>query len=463
MSTKNKKDIPDLILRIIYGDPSDVDFGIDLNFSTDVDLAHLVMLETQNLIPAKAAQKITKEIYKLKKSGFAPLREKPMKRGAYIAYENYLTSTLGIGVAGYLHTGRSRNDLQATIFRLRIRDAYRRVVPQILALERTILGLAAKHTKTPAVIHTQMQPAMPGTFGHFFCGIGEALDAQSEEILRSYALNEISPLGAGAAGGTSLPIDPALSAQLLGFNRTVKNSLCGVAHYEYVLNMMAALSAYAAVLHQLTTTLHLWATREFGFVTFSKSATGTSSMLPQKRNPFILEIIKAKITAMNGTMVSTLQGLHGVPFSNAIESKAAARQFYPFLNQFGEVLTLTQYVLENMNVSKKIPGLDTKYTDCLALYQAEEKVKNDGMPFRSAYNSTVQDMQTKKDKNTTAKISTAAEAFKYGGGPASGPTKKAITALQARLLKRQSAWNKRQDAWKRAEKILMARTKAQTS
>ena len=150
----------DRILKIVYGDGSDIERHPELVWGTVVDQAHLVMLQKQDLIDENTARLLLKEIIQLRKDGFKPLAGSSFQRGVYIEYETYLQENLGVEVSGKLHTGRSRNDLFATVFRMHTRDQYKSLIPQIFALNEKILELADQYKNSVSVVHTQLQPCL---------------------------------------------------------------------------------------------------------------------------------------------------------------------------------------------------------------------------------------------------------------------------------------------------------------
>ncbi|MCB9980950.1 MAG: hypothetical protein H6860_00935 [Rhodospirillales bacterium] len=442
-----QKTLPTNILAIIYPEAQKANSLLaDIPLGLKIDQAHVLMLKKQGLIDEKTSRALLNKISSIIDGGYQDIQGLSFERGWYISYENYLIEKLGMDVAGYLQTGRSRNDYFATIFRLYNRQQLQTIVPLYLKIQQQLLAFAKKHTETPAIIHTQMQPASFGTYGHHFAGFASSLNIHITAFLKVFSDNEYSPLGAGAAAGTSLPIDTQYTAELLGFEGALDNSLQSVAHYEYIMPMAGALAGANLVLERLATTLHLWATQEFSYISFSGPLYGASSMLPQKRNPFILEVIKERIAANISLMTSMQSGFLKVPFSNAMETKAAARKFWQMLDGIQDILILTEFMLSHLEVTEENHASKDIYKGCYALFLAEKEVKEEGTPFRQAYKNLAEKLEDTTSFNT-CKPKDMINAFSYGGGPSPESVKNTLDALTSQHSKALEQWKNQTEIW----------------
>src|SRR5690348_7243986 len=196
--------------RIVFGEPAAG--PPELRLVTQVDRAHLVMLSERSLVDPAAAAAVLVEIELLRATGFEPLDGLEARRGRYLLYEDWLAGRLGERTAGLLRTGRSRNDLNATVLRLRLRPPLSRLLTEGLRLQAVLLGGARRHRATVMPAYTHYQPAVPTTYGYHLAGVARALDRDLDALTAAAAEIGTSPLGAGVGQGSALPIDPARTA-----------------------------------------------------------------------------------------------------------------------------------------------------------------------------------------------------------------------------------------------------------
>jgi argininosuccinate lyase len=228
--------------------------------------------------------------------------------------EARLTELIG-PVAGRLHTARSRNDQVALDFRLWVRDTIDALDQQLRGLQTALAEKALAHAASVMPGFTHLQPAQPVTFGHHLLAYVEMF-ARDRSRLRDARsrLNE-SPLGAAALAGTSFPIDRAMTAKALGFDRPTANSLDSVADRDFVLETLSAAAICAIHLSRFAEEIVLWATPQFGFVSLSDAFSTGSSIMPQKRNPDGAELVRAKAGRIVGALNALLIVMKGLPLA----------------------------------------------------------------------------------------------------------------------------------------------------
>ena len=223
----------------------------------------------------------------------------------HLNIEARLTSLIG-DAGKRLHTARSRNDQVATDIRLWLRNAIDEILSQLTTLRRSFCDLAEKHAHTIMPGFTHMQVGQPVTFGHHLLAYVEMLGRDRGRLADARKrLNEL-PLGAGALGGTSFPIDRNMTAQKLGFDRPMGNSMDAVADRDFALEVMAAASILSVHMSRLAEELVIWFSPQFGFIKFSDAFTTGSSMMPQKRNPDAAELVRAKSGRVIGALIGLL-------------------------------------------------------------------------------------------------------------------------------------------------------------
>ena len=227
-----------------------------------------------------------------------------------------------IGEAGKrLHTARSRNDQVATDFRLWVRDALDALDTQVADLMRALADRAAEHAADPMPGFTHLQTAQPVTFGHHLLAYVEMLHRDRGRMADARRRLNECPLGSAALAGTSFPIDRAMTAAALGFDRPTANSLDAVSDRDFALEFLAAASVCGVHISRLAEEIVIWCSAPFGFVRLSDAFTTGSSIMPQKRNPDAAELARAKVGRIVGALVALLTVMKGLPLAYAKDTQ----------------------------------------------------------------------------------------------------------------------------------------------
>jgi argininosuccinate lyase len=223
-----------------------------------------------------------------------------------------------IGEAGKrLHTGRSRNDQVATDFRLWVRDAIDGITSQISDVMRALAERAVMHAADPMPGFTHLQTAQPVTFGHHLLAYVEMLDRDRGRLADARRRMNVSPLGAAALAGTSFPIDRAMTAAALGFDRPMANSMDAVSDRDFALEFLSAAAIGAMHLSRFAEELVIWCSAPYRFIRLSDAFTTGSSIMPQKRNPDAAELVRGKTGRVTGALVALLTVMKGLPLTYA--------------------------------------------------------------------------------------------------------------------------------------------------
>lgn len=371
--------------RVVYGELSGGQIQAEMPLMVRVDQAHVVMLAEQKLISADAAAGLLRCIDELFADGFAPLMTRPAPRGLYLMYEGYLIERLGPEVGGVLHSGRSRNDLKATVTNMRFREWTLEFAEQAVRLEAILLSRARSYQSVIMPIYTHFQAAMPVTYGYYLLGVALALGREIDALRSAADGLTVCPLGASAVAGTDLPIDPARTARLLGFASTTTHALDAVATRDVLLRLLGAASGVAITLSRLATDLQLWSTAEFGFVEFPDRLVGGSSAMPQKRNAFLLEHVKAKSGQAVGAWSAAASMMACTPFTNSIEvGTDAVAGIWPGLLAADESLLLSQVLVSGARPrpERMRERAEDGFTTATSL---ANRLVQQGVPFRAAH------------------------------------------------------------------------------
>ena len=291
----------------------------EMAFITEVDRAHVVMLVESSLLDRTRAARLLATIDSLAGNAFAGMDGIDAPRGLYLLYENHLIDLLGEEIGGALHTARSRNDLNATVLRLQLREPVAALIRAVLRLIAVLLARARRFAGVVMPIYTHGQTALPGSYGHYLAGIAQPLLRSAGALLHCLDGDvDLCPLGAGAVGGTSLPIRTEVTARLLGFGGVTSNSIDAVASRDFMVRLLGEATILGTILSRLATDLQGWMTAEFGFLALPDSLVGSSSMMPQKRNPYLLEHVQGRSARPLGALVAAVTAIHAKPFTNNI-------------------------------------------------------------------------------------------------------------------------------------------------
>ena len=277
--------------------------------------AHAEMLAAQGIISAADAAAIVAGLDQVQAEiETGQFQFSTALEDIHLNIESRLTEI--VGEAGRrLHTARSRNDQVALDFRMYVRDALDHLIGAVGRLQRVLAGKADAHAEVIMPGFTHLQPAQPVTFGHHLLAYVEMLDRDRGRLTDARRRLNECPLGSAALAGTSFPIDRAMTAQALGFDRPTANSLDGVSDRDFALETLAAASILAMHLSRLSEEIVLWMTPQFGFVRLSDRWTTGSSIMPQKRNPDAAELCRAKIGRIAGAFQGLLMVMKGLPLT----------------------------------------------------------------------------------------------------------------------------------------------------
>lgn len=458
--------------RILFGKVADKSIDAELETACQVDRAHVVMLVERGLIDRGRGATLLAAIDELRASGFAPLRGRPAPRGLFLMYEDYLIESLGPRTGGVLQTARSRNDLNATTLRLRLRAPYLRLLGEALRLHAILLRRASRFADVVMPAYTHYQAAVPVTFGHYLAGIAEAQARDIAGFVEAAADLERSPLGAGAVGGTSLAIDQERTAALLGFEKTSLNSIDAVASRDFILRLLAALAIMGVTLSRLATDLLTWSTAEFGFISLPDSLVGSSSMMPQKRNPYLLEHVQGRSASALGAFVSALTAMHCKPFTNSIAvGTEAVGGIWKAFDDATEAATLARLTLAGVRPQPR-PMLERAVQGYTAATEIANRLMVEGeMAFRSSHKTVGEIIREAASnggellKATGRKLSqldlsvslegldpgSVARASKYGGGPGAESLERCLAGLRGGWAARMRRKREQSEKWRASQ------------
>lgn len=444
----------------------------EVPFYAEIDRAQAIMLERVGLIERGFIKKVIVELDRLQAEDFQSLAAVPSPRGSYLAYEDYLRSVIG-KEASNLHLGRSRNDINATVLKLKLRKPYQELVGELLELLQVLCGLARAHLATTFPLHTHRQAALPSTLAHHLVAFAEAFSRDLDALLAVHPLLNQSCLGAGAGGGTTLPILPELTAKLLGFASSPVNSIDSVASRDLVLRLLAGSAVLGSNLSRVAETLLLWL-GDAELASLPDELVGSSSAMPHKRNPFLLELVQGKSGAVVGSLVAAITGMHSTPFTNcAAVGTEAARHVEAGIDNVTRSVRIMKLCFSRLTVDQDAARamLDRSFVNAMEL--ATLLTVTTGLDFRSAHNEVGRSVTTAIEHGTSSLVAimpiggisdpevslspdVIAKTARAGGGSAPETVTAALAELEDDVQRSNSILRELVAGWARAGKELQS-------
>lgn len=352
----------------------------------EVDIAHALMLSEQGIITRDEARALLGAVLGLDRERIRAARYDGSFEDLFFYVQQLITEACGDEVAGRLHTARSRNDIDVTIYRMRLREDILAAARACLDLRRVLLEAASRHHETVIPAYTHTQPAQPTTLAHFLLAMAEVLGRDIARLRRAFDAVNRSPLGACAITTTGFPIDRALTARLLGFDGPAINSYAAIGAVDYFTEALGALSVLLVNVGKFAQEFLLMAMREFDAIRLSDGYVQTSSIMPQKRNPVALEHVRALASKALGQAQGVFTSVHNTPFGdiNDVEDDlqpliaSAFRDARRAVSLFAAALSTATF---NVAVLRERAGRGfitvTELADMI--------VRREGLPFRTAH------------------------------------------------------------------------------
>lgn len=301
----------------------------------------------------------------------------------HTAVERRVTELAG-EVGGKIHTGRSRNDQVATAFRLWAKDALVDVARGVLALQEVLLNRAEASDGAYLPGYTHLQRAQPVLLAHHLAAHAWALGRDIDRLIDARSRVDVSPLGAGALAGTSLPLDPSATAEDLGFGAVFANSLDVTSDRDFVAESLFALAMVGVHLSRLGEEVVIWSSEEFGFLTLDDAYATGSSMMPQKKNPDIAELARGKSGRLIGNLTGLLATLKGLPLAYNRDLQEDKEPLFDSVDQIRLALVALGGLFETATFNTETMAAAADSDGPLATDLAETLVVG-GMPFRDAH------------------------------------------------------------------------------
>jgi len=350
--------------------------------------AHAAMLAAQGIISSKDAETIREGLLTiLSEIESGTFEFSTALEDIHMNIEARLKTLIG-EPAGRLHTARSRNDQVATDFRLWVRDQMDAAIEGLQALIRAALAQAEAGADWVMPGFTHLQTAQPVTWGHHMMAYVEMFARDLSRFQDARARMNECPLGAAALAGTSFPIDRHMTAEALGFDRPMANSLDAVSDRDFALDYLGAAAICAMHLSRLAEELVIWSSAQFRFVTLSDRFSTGSSIMPQKKNPDAAELIRAKIGRIMGANVALMTVMKGLPLAYSKDMQEDKEQVFDAANNLMIAMAAMAGMLGDMSANKDALERAAASGFSTATDLADWLVRELGLPFREAHHVT---------------------------------------------------------------------------
>ena len=348
--------------------------------------AHTLMLAETGILGPQQAAPLLAAIRDIRDAGPDGFRYAPQVEDLFFAVEGRLIELTGPEIGGNLQIARSRNDLAAGMTRMLLRDLVLGVERQVVALRETLLGLIAAHAGTlmPGITHTQ--PAQPTTLGHYLLGVLGPLERDSERLREAYARINRSPFGVAAFTTTSYPIDRDLTARLLGFDGLVENGYDAVGASDSMLESAQALVTLVSSLSRFIYDLLIWTRADVGVLRIADEFIQISSIMPQKRNPVVLEHVRVRIGWVYGdaSTVATIAHSAALGDTNDVEDPMVLPLARTFASAHS-VLALLTAALATAEFDVALLASRAGEGNTTATALADALVQDHGLAFRTSH------------------------------------------------------------------------------
>ena len=340
--------------------------------------AHTLMLYQTGIITKNDAKKILSSLEALKNEKFDNASE---AEDIHELIESLVIKKTGMATGGKMHTARSRNDQVVLDIRMKIRDDINIICNCLLDTIESLVSVAKNHQKTIMPLYTHLQQAQAGLFSHYLLAHADVLCRDFQRLYGTFERVNQSPLGAGPVGGTSIPINRHSTAKMLGFDDVVENSIDATSTRDFVAEYIAMISILMTNLSKISEDFVIWSTSEFSFIELADEFTSPSSVMPQKKNPDILELTRGKTAEVIGNLTAVLTTIKGLASGYGRDLQQIKSSIWSTSKISVNALLILKSTLLTLKINEKRMKKVTESSNLVALDIAEKLVQ-EGIPFR---------------------------------------------------------------------------------
>ncbi|HWC18184.1 MAG TPA: argininosuccinate lyase [Terriglobales bacterium] len=351
-----------------------------------IECAHTIMLERQRIISRDDARACLAALNRIDIERIRSTTYDGTHEDLFFYVENLLASDIGIDIAGRMHTARSRNDIDLTLYRMCVRAEILKCATDVADAHQALLDLAAVNVDTVMPAYTHTQPAQPTTFAHYLIAAIEFLERDFDRLSSAWTTVNCNPLGACAITTTAFPIDRNLTADLLGFEGLQTNSYGAIAAVDYITEAVSAIAVCMINLGKLVQDLLQWCAAEFNFLRLTDSFVQTSSIMPQKRNPVSLEHTRILASKAFAQAQAVMTCTHNTPFGDIVDSEDDLQPLvFATFEDAGRALRLFTGIMRHCEVNREQMATRARTGFLTVTELADTLVRSDGLSFRLAH------------------------------------------------------------------------------
>jgi argininosuccinate lyase len=392
--------------------------------------AHLVMLVDRGIVTASDAGAIRRALDGIDLTAVRAVVYDGTYEDLFFYLEEQLVAACGKDVAGRLHTARSRNDIDMTLYRMRHRQYLLSIYRASLGLRDALLTLADGHRETVVALHTHTQPAQPSTVAHYLLAMIEQLERDAVRLRAAFSTTNRNPLGACAITGTGFPIDRTLTSRLLGFDGPTGNTYGSIATADFLLENVTSTAVLLAGLGRFVQDMLLWSTVEFGYLRLGDGFVQGSSIMPQKRNPVALEHARAIGSKALGQATGIVLAVHNTPFGDIVDTED---DLQPLVDQMfhdaARALTLVGAALGGASFNTDLLQRRAGESWVTITELADTLVRDHGLAFDTAHGIARRVVEARTDDPAVRIADVVAAASRDLTGAAIAYTDDQLTAL----------------------------------
>jgi len=351
-----------------------------------IHFAHLVMLTECGIVSADDARALRSALEGISLDTVRAAAYDGTCEDLFYFIERLIRDSAGEDVAGRLHTARSRNDIDMTMYRIRQREFMSAVAAGVIELRAALLDLAGRHRESVFAAHTHTQPAQPTTMAHYLLAVVEQLERDTTRLAAAYETTNRNPLGACAITGTGFPIDRPRTSELLGFSGPTGNTYGSIATVDYLLESVAAIGVLLVGLGRVVQDFLLWCTMEFGYLRLGEGFVQGSSIMPQKRNPVALEHARAIASKAVGQAQAIATAVHNTPFGDIVDTEDDLQPLVASMfRDAARAVTLVAAAMRGADFDVERLAARAGEGGTTLTELADTLVRDHGLPFRSAH------------------------------------------------------------------------------
>lgn len=368
-------------------------------YSYDIEgsIAHCRMLARQSIISEDEASRIIEGLGRVARDverGHFELDE--ALEDVHMNIENRLTQEVG-KVAQKLHTARSRNDQVVLDVRMYLRDEVKKILAQLTAFRQALVTLADEHMDVIMPGYTHLQRAQPVLFSHHIMAYYEMFTRDRQRFEGVLKRTDVMPLGSAALAGTTYRVDPAYTAELLNFNAISANSMDAVGSRDFIMEFLSAAAICMVHLSRLSEEIVLWSSREFGFLEIPDAFATGSSIMPQKKNPDVPELVRGKTGRVIGSLVTLLTVMKGLPLAYNRDMQEDKEPLFDAVDTLSMCLAVYRRLVPKLKVNRSILA-EAVTKGYLNATEVADYLVGKGMAFRDAHHCTGQVVRYAMDR-----------------------------------------------------------------